>query len=217
MLSASAVMNNQYPQQHAYAQQQAALAMGTLLPTPPSSPPTLPPVESTISLLESLVAFYHQERMWVYRTRASLELTLQERANGSANHAASASDESSPLTSDTEGTLTGRTPIKEEPHTPSEAPDSKWYKRKRAFGLKLEGISVTRGMPTVNNGGIAKQKHNRGRREPSVQMLELFESMMQARMESCERVTRMVRNAGNGTGGGAPQQNGGFPMGMQVR
>ena len=55
--------------------------LDTSLPTPPHSPerslrPSRP-IDSTIRILESLVAFYHQERMWVYRTRASLELVLE--------------------------------------------------------------------------------------------------------------------------------------------
>jgi len=214
------MLSSQY-QQQSYTQQQAAIAMNTLLPTPPSSPPRveLLPVESTISLLENLVAFYHQERMWVYRTRAQLEMSLQDR--------------------DVTATM------QDEEETAQEEPDSaeegeeetlettKWMKRKKAFGLKLEGISTTRGMPTVARGGVMKQRARSsmmqqsmpvsfansnqtltsgpqptlvlgaGGREPGVQILEMFERMMQARMESCERVTKMVRNA---SGGGSPGQ-----------
>lgn len=212
------MLSSQY---QSYTQQQAAIAMNTLLPTPPSSPPRveLLPVESTISLLENLVAFYHQERMWVYRTRAQLEMSLQDR--------------------DVTATM------QDEEETAQEEPDSaeegeeetlettKWMKRKKAFGLKLEGISTTRGMPTVARGGVMKQRARSsmmqqsmpvsfansnqtltsgpqptlvlgaGGREPGVQILEMFERMMQARMESCERVTKMVRNA---SGGGSPGQ-----------
>ncbi|KAF8205094.1 hypothetical protein BJ912DRAFT_940239 [Pholiota molesta] len=50
------------------------------MPTPPFSPQNykMPdgnienPLNSTINLLDSLVAFYQQERMWVYRTQAVL-------------------------------------------------------------------------------------------------------------------------------------------------
>ncbi|KAG2369573.1 hypothetical protein BDR07DRAFT_1190864, partial [Suillus spraguei] len=147
------------------------------LPTPPSSPPRvgLHPVESTITLLENLVAFYHQERMWVYRTRAQLEMSLQDR------------DFSAAAAVDEEGEME-----KEEPSSVEETSEtSKWMKRKKAFGLKLEGIATTRGMP---RGGIVKQRAPPPM-ESGVEILEMFERMMQARMESCERVTRMVRNA----------------------
>src|SRR6267154_2615332 len=128
---------SQYVHQQAFTQQQAVIAMNTLLPTPPSSPPRLGPVESTISLLENLVAFYHQERMWVYRTRAQLEMSLQERDAGAA-----AADEEEME--------------KEEPDLEEETSETtKWMKRKKAFGLKLEGIATTRGMP---RGGILKQR-----------------------------------------------------------
>jgi len=210
-------------QQHLYSQQQATLAMNTLLPTPPSSPPRveLLPVESTISLLENLVAFYHQERMWVYRTRAQLEMSFQDR-DATAVAAGTQDDE--------EATQ------EDEPNPAEEEETSEmttWMKRSKAFGLKLEGISTTRGMPTVARSGDVKQRarsslmqqpmpvsfaHSSqtqtsgpqpslilgaGGREPGVQILEMFERMMQARMESCERVTRMVRNA---SGGGSPGQ-----------
>ncbi|KAG2042301.1 hypothetical protein BDR03DRAFT_945008 [Suillus americanus] len=202
------MLSSGYVEQQAYAQQQAAMAMNTLLPTPPSSPPRvgLHPVESTITLLENLVAFYHQERMWVYRTRAQLEMSLQER---DASAAAATDDEEERE--------------REEPDSAEETSETtKWMKRKKAFGLKLEGIATTRGMP---RGGIVKQRapppmlpafahsnqtggqHVLGSsgREPGVEILEMFERMMQARMESCERVTRMVRNAsGTGSPGYSP-------------
>ncbi|KAG0709764.1 hypothetical protein DFH29DRAFT_885709 [Suillus ampliporus] len=215
--------SQQYPpQQQTYAQQQAAMAMNTLLPTPPSSPPRvgLHQVESTITLLENLVAFYHQERMWVYRTRAQLEMSLQDRDACAA--AAATQDDDEEEEEEME---------KEEPNS---AEETSWMKRKKAFGLKLEGIATTRGML---RGGIVKQRARTpimrqpmsagfaqssqtqisgggqptlmlgaGGREPGVEILEMFERMMQARMESCERVTRMVRNA---SGTGSPGQ--GYP------
>ncbi|KAG1783191.1 hypothetical protein EV702DRAFT_1060529 [Suillus placidus] len=204
------MLSSGYVEQQAYAQQQAAMAMNTLLPTPPSSPPRvgLHPVESTITLLENLVAFYHQERMWVYRTRAQLEMSLQER-----DASAVAADEEEEME-------------KEEPDSAEETSETtKWMKRKKAFGLKLEGIATTRGMP---RGGIVKQRapppmlpafaHSNqtggqtvlgsSGREPGVEILEMFERMMQARMESCERVTRMVRNASGTASPGYSPPNG---------
>ncbi|KIJ70085.1 hypothetical protein HYDPIDRAFT_164242 [Hydnomerulius pinastri MD-312] len=127
----------------------------------------LHPVESTISLLESLVAFYHQERMWVYRTRAQLEMGLMQRieshpgsteespediqGDGSPTHS-----HSSPPGQKSSPTSDGGNPA----DNSSPSPPTKWLKRKKAFGLKLEGISTSRGMlPPVARGGISKHPH----------------------------------------------------------
>ncbi|KAH7887633.1 hypothetical protein F5I97DRAFT_1777941, partial [Phlebopus sp. FC_14] len=187
--------------------------LSTLLPTPPSSPPTigLHPVESTISLLESLVAFYHQERMWVYRTRAQLEMGLMQRVeladtNGSGP-GQSGSEGGADGQGDTSNRSMSKSPSTENGDTPSPSPPTKWLKRKKAFGLRLEGLPTTRGVvPSVareSHAPSASPVIASGARDPSVQILEMFESMMQARMESCERVTRMVRGAnspGNAAG-----------------
>ena len=314
-----------------------------LLPTPPSSPPTIGmhPVESTISLLESLVAFYHQERMWVYRTRAQLEMGLfNSKPEGSVPVDAELDDDpASPGQLQTQSTSSPDSGKSAENTSPS--PPTKWLKRKKAFNLRLEGISATRSMlPTVARGGISKHPHphtqhrarqssnlnpasvpasshqsamhastsaalhpypsvsmassntttsfypptaintattltspylshpslqfpstanqqpltpgvataryvstsahhthstvqlsqsqpthtgplvlGAGGREPTVQILEMFERLMQARMESCERVTRMVRDVnkpgGIGTGvvGGVHLGSVGGPVG----
>ncbi|KAF8556987.1 hypothetical protein OG21DRAFT_428154 [Imleria badia] len=316
-------------QQAQYAQHQHTIS--SLLPTPPSSPPTIGahPVESTISLLESLVAFYHQERMWVYRTRAQLEMGLLHHGPDSQPDTTDAElhdDPDSPGHSPPDG---GKTAENAAP-----SPPTKWLKRKKAFNLRLEGISTR---PTVR-GGISKhpyphiqhrarqssnlnpasvpasmhgstsaalhphpsvsvtssntamsfypptamnmattltspylshpsfqfsttanqqpltpgvatprfvstpahhthstvqpsQPHSThtgplvlgaGGREPTVQILEMFERMMQARMESCERVTRMVREANKPTGSvsvgsiGGPVGGFGGPVGLPV-
>lgn len=335
------------PLHPALSAQQAQFAhhqhtISSLLPTPPSSPPTMGmhPVESTISLLESLVAFYHQERMWVYRTRAQLEMGLLHHAS-----------DSQPDTPDTELHDDSDSPGQSQRSSPdggktaenvSPSPPTKWLKRKKAFNLRLEGISARGMLPTVR-GGISKhpyphiqhrarqssnlnpasvpapshqnamhgstsaalhphpsvsvassntamsfypptamntattltspylsypsfqfsttanlqpatpgvatsrfistpahpthstlqppQLHSTqtgplvlgaGGREPTVQILEMFERMMQARMESCERVTRMVREANKPTGSvsvgsvGGPVGGFGGPVGLPV-
>ncbi|KAG8218619.1 hypothetical protein J3R82DRAFT_4283 [Butyriboletus roseoflavus] len=332
-------------QQAQYTQHQHA--MSSLLPTPPSSPPTIGmhPVESTISLLDSLVAFYHQERMWVYRTRAQLEmgllhLTPDSQPSSVPIDAELDDDPASPGQLQTRSASSPDSGKTAENASPS--PPTKWLKRKKAFNLRLEGISSTRSMlPTVARGGISKhapphtqhrarQSSNlnpasvpasshqnaihgstthtphssvsmaspnttvsfypptainaattltspylshpsfqfsaaanqqpltpgistsrfvstpahhthsgvqpsqlqsthtgplvlgAGGREPTVQILEMFERMMQARMESCERVTRMVREAnkpggigvrGTGVTGGVGLGSVGGPVG----
>jgi len=152
------------------------------LPTPPCSPqrslrPSRP-MDSTINLLESLISFYHQERMWVYRTRASLEFVLESVPFEGRDHSlrSSMGSESDSLDENV-STDTSSLPSR----------DTLWMRRKKSFKLKLEGISIR-----------GRRRHTfSGHEAPTsgIQMLELFENMMQARMESCERVTKLVRDA----------------------
>lgn len=349
------ILSSHPGQQAQYAHHQHTIS--SLLPTPPSSPPTIGmhPVESTISHLESLVAFYHQERMWVYRTRAQLEMGLLHRAPDSPFDSSFPVDAELDDDPDSPSQLQTQSASSTDPGKMAEnpSPPTKWLKRKKAFNLRLEGISSTRGMlPTVARGGISKHLHphtqhrarqssnlnpasvpasshqsamhastsaahhprpsvsmassdtavsfypptaintattltspylshpsfqfpvtanqqpatpgvpaprfastpaphthftvqpsqlqpthtgplvlGAGGREPTVQILEMFERMMQARMESCERVTRMVREAnkpggigvgGAGVGGvsfgsiGGPVGGFGGPVGLPV-
>ena len=65
-------------------------------------------------------------------------------------------------------------------------PSSRWMRRKNVMRLKIDGIAV----------------HQRKRRpvrashtEPGARLLEMFSELMDSRMESCQRVQRLVRNA----------------------
>ena len=176
-----------------------AIAANASLPTPPDSPQRslhLPRrIDPTTSLLDSLVAFYHQERMWVYRTRASLELVLETVPSGSIDSAMSSAE--SDLPKQEEGGEEEREGLEErsfshavdiqeldtvkaEPTSPSGVRTTLWTRRKKGFKLKLEGIS-TRGRRRQANPGLEAPP------TPGVQMLEQFSNMLQARMESCER------------------------------
>lgn len=161
------------------------------LTTPPGSPRVSHSIDSTINLLDSLKAFYHQERMWVYRTRASLELVLE--AAPSAGSDATMSSTGSDMTMDSEegGTTLAILPrgrVKAEPTSPADLrATTLWTRRKKGFKLKLEGISMR-----------SRKRQVHGQDAPptqGVQILELFENMMQTRMESCERVSRLVKDA----------------------
>jgi hypothetical protein len=166
------------------------------LPTPPDSPQrSSRRIDPTISLLESLVAFYHQERMWVYRTRASLELVLEAAPSGNSDSVISSADSDLPKEEGAEEeqesttvnavgmqTLDG---VRAESTSSSGLRTTLWMRRKKGFKLKLDGIS-TRGKRRQANPGLEAPL------TPGVQMLELFENMMQARMESCERLSKLV-------------------------
>lgn len=167
------------------------------LPTPPFSPPqtlTDAPVDTSVVLLNSLVSFYQQESLWVHRTRAALELALTAKGRDSITAAATAkalssSDSSASLTDDSDVQS-----IKAEPTTPPPSvgkmhPKSRWMQRKQSFKLRLEGIGP-------------QSLHRRNRRmrrdataEAGTRLLELFGQLMEARMESCHRVNRLVREA----------------------
>ncbi|KAI0284376.1 hypothetical protein BGY98DRAFT_1087619 [Russula aff. rugulosa BPL654] len=81
-----------------------------------------------------------------------------------------------------------------EPTTPPPSlgkvhPKSRWLQRKQSFKLRLEGIGPS-------------SLHRRQRRmqrdasaEAGTRLLELFGQLMEARMESCHRVNRLVREA----------------------
>lgn len=161
------------------------------IPTPPFSPHALAPhmvsYKSTINLLDSLVAFYQQERMWVYRTRASLELAFHD-APASTNEPA---DTSPPTPASVPPAEEGESAVKAEPGTPppmspaQQTQQNRWLRRKRGFKLKLDGI------PSRNRQGRPKSELP----QSGVQILEMFEDMMESRMESCQRVNKLVRNA----------------------
>lgn len=169
------------------------------LTAPNNAPLTTPPQagpsrcnESTINLLNSLVAFYHQERMWVYRTRASLELVLEAAPSAGSDATISSTDSDLPM--DEEGctslaVVRPQGSVKMEPTSPKGIHTSTlWMRRKKSFKLKLEGISTRSRKRRTSQGQDVPPT-------PGVQILEVFENMMQARMESCERVSRLVKDA----------------------
>ena len=151
--------------------------------TPPFSPRAPVPSQSTLQLVDSLVSFYRQEMMWVYRMRAALELADPLTGANVDNDAAE------PSVSDT---LPSTFAVEEEPKvvvktetpiTPT-TPPSRWHRRKHKFKLKLGGLPPAPRRETAY--GVS---------DSGMRVLELFESMMEARMESCQRVNRLVRMA----------------------
>lgn len=166
------------------------------IPTPPFSPKSEEhemsiadhPLKSTINLLDTLVSFYQHERMWVYRTRAALENAFQDSPMSDAE------DTLPSPTSDSEPLPEGESenePSDNTPSSPPAKPNMRWLRRKRGFKLKLEGVGRHRRASTLKSLNMDAQKNILHRE----QILEMFEKMMEARMESCQRVNRLVRNA----------------------
>ncbi|KAF9008945.1 hypothetical protein BDQ17DRAFT_1349255 [Cyathus striatus] len=187
------------------------------IPTPPFSPENhgLPddnsenPLKSTINLLDSLVSFYQHERMWVYRTRAMLEeafpdppiMSSHNNNNNNNNNPSSSSSSSSaysagiypqPLPSPSTSAVSSGPIGSFVPADNAERgsqPQTRWMRRKRGFKLRLEGLAPK------NRRVLSAAQPQQDTLQPREQILEMFEKMMEARMESCERVNKLVRNA----------------------
>ena len=128
--------------------------------------------------------------MGVYRTRASLELVLEAAPTAGSDSTLVSTLEAATAMEDDDndkGTMSAvRGGAKADSLASTSESPTLWMRRKKSFKLKLEGISM-RG--TKRRTAIGQETPQ----TPGVQLLELFENMMEARMESCERVSRMVR------------------------
>lgn len=194
--------------------------------------------EHAVHLLNSLLAFYHQERSWVQRTRASLELAfvqgplllapsvdpppphsdMDSDSDGSApsipaltrsgTSSENSSNEPTPATpsslqdpdslvlikreddsgSDPFSRSKGHGPLTLRATMPARAPSSRWLKRKQSFKLHLGPLSTK--TPTRPR----MQRHFDGN-EPSAELLERFGELLEARMDSCMRITQLVRES----------------------
>lgn len=163
------------------------------LPTPPQSPSTrqlsIEPINNSLTLLNNLTAFYQQERYWTHHTRAALESALASTVKGSITLSADADDVDSGLTSSSLSSAAGFSDdqdypsVKAEPLTPSvktmDLQQRRRNRKKNNLRLKLGGIAPP----------ILKQQGTR----PSQRILEMFAELVESRMESCERVTNMVK------------------------
>lgn len=173
------------------------------LPTPPQSPRSVEATQSAIILLDSLTSFYQQERYWVHHTRAALELALSKGIDApptKLSMVASPSDVLSaslsmptPLTisSPVDVSTDETTPpvVKIEPTSPEDtlsAAHTKWMRRKNILKLKLDGIA---------SHSKRRRPHRAPHTEPGAHLLEMFSELVDARMESCQRISRLVRDA----------------------
>ncbi|EPQ59408.1 hypothetical protein GLOTRDRAFT_136288 [Gloeophyllum trabeum ATCC 11539] len=177
------------------------------LPTPPHSPPPVDPMCTAVHLLDSLQAFYHRERTWVLHTRAELEekliegpgaSTLADPASIESDSSAYSSAESSAGTNEStppqpmHAALGGVKPEPVEAQLPSKDHHNKhtrWNRRKNGLKLKLEGISPK------SRRRFVRSARDRGISEPGAQLLEMFGDLVDARMESCQRITRLIRSS----------------------
>lgn len=170
------------------------------LPTPPRSPRGDEITShSAVNLLDSLTAFYQQERYWVHHTRAALELALVKGIDAPpSNDLMPLASSSSSSPHDVPMNMSGlslNSVVKPEPTSPATttaesaaaARKSLWMRRKQANGvrLKLDGLAHSR----------RRRPHRAPPTEPGARLLEMFSELVDARMESCQRISRLVRDA----------------------
>lgn len=164
------------------------------LPTPPQSPSagqlTIEPINNSLALLSNLTAFYQQERYWTHHTRAALESALATTVKDTITLSADVDDidsnsSSSPRSSPSAGGFSDDCDypsVKAEPLSPKmkimDLQQRRRNKKRNNLRLKLGGIAPP----------ILKQASR-----PSQRILEMFAELVESRMESCERVTIMVK------------------------
>ncbi|KAF4619488.1 hypothetical protein D9613_005341 [Agrocybe pediades] len=165
------------------------------IPTPPFSPQIIrmpaaqqpeEPLKSTINLLDSLVGFYQRERMWVYHTRARYEDAFSP---PTTTDAGSAYSEAS--TSKVDQGFDDSINSNHSEASNGQQHTTRWHKRKKGFKLRIEGIRPTRVISTHSRGQAQKSEQL----PPREQILDMYEKMMEARMESCQRLNKLVRDA----------------------
>lgn len=148
---------------------------------------------AAINCLDSLHNFYEHEQAWVYRTRAAMELALVQgpiEVNPTYSSMPSSSSSSSENPANN-GFTAVKTEANEDDLGATGAAtkrhhSTRWHRRKNGMGLRLEGLSP--------HNNLRRQKQSRGP-EPGTQLLEQFGELVDARMESCRRITRLVRES----------------------
>lgn len=169
---------------------------------------TLKVPQSPPNLLKTLISFYQEEQYWVHRTRSTLKTSVTSSIDTHDLFLASPASDTSPDISHpaTPMSVPSRPPTSlsssfrhdsvgpgDGTTTPlpldvgitmdgdNSAQASSWVRRQNRMRLKLDGGP--------------KQKRRRishATAQPSAHILEMFSDLMDARMESCQRVARMV-------------------------
>jgi hypothetical protein len=140
---------------------------------------------SSLQLLDSLTVFYQQERYWTHHTRAALETVLSDSFRGNVEAFMGAAKSETP--DDGESSVnTNPIEVRVEPSSSMAQSEnvqrrrSRWNRRKNTLKLRLGGIETPIRMQTMR---------------PSQHILDMFAALVESRMESCERVTKLVKLA----------------------
>lgn len=189
------------------------------MPTPPQSPRTddAPTTEEPLYQLEQLMSFYENANTWVHSTRAALfELALaQSAASSPSEEPAKLPPSPAPSSSSPPAAIlsmiarTQDTRADAPPAATAETPaETQWSRRKNGLKLELnlDGIGARR---RIAKRAVAERRHEENAEsqasapapdaqmpgENVARMLQLFGDLVDARMESCARMERLVRNA----------------------
>ncbi|KAG6854850.1 hypothetical protein C0991_012040 [Blastosporella zonata] len=167
------------------------------MPTPPFSlaPEEFPhsdgSLPSALHLLEALDDFYRNQRTWIEQARAALDRAFEESEVVQTEQLSLPSPPTSE--SDGSGSSTGNLDIAsddEHPPSSSSRPDATWARKKKGLQLALD-IQSNRSPSHKRVRRITSRKDLEQRK----QMLNMMDEVVQARMDSCKFVHRMVRNA----------------------
>lgn len=180
----------------------------------------------TATMLDSLTSFYQQEQYWVHHTRAALELAVTKGIDGVDPQpltGSSLSNSHSPLSPAASEASCSAVRVKAEPGSENNAlaspassaynsptlasselalsshstslqhqqHTSRWLRRKNQMRLHLSGISTS-------NPDRRRRPAKAPPSEPAAHLLEMFAELVDARMESCARMERLVRESGRG-------------------
>ncbi|KIY74082.1 hypothetical protein CYLTODRAFT_416346 [Cylindrobasidium torrendii FP15055 ss-10] len=147
-----------------------------------ATPEVLPVLRPSATNLDKLVSFYRRERLWVYQTRAELEdeHTSTRDADHRSQNFESAS--SSPASPEPFRPLSVISNTRSTTHRARAQP-----RRKKGFELNSDEHIAANGQPSLKAMSAAPA--------PAMHVLSLYESIMESRMESCERINRLIKNA----------------------
>ncbi|KAL1747669.1 hypothetical protein HDZ31DRAFT_80243 [Schizophyllum fasciatum] len=168
-------------------------------------------------MLDSLVLYYQQQQMWACAARAAVHDVIEEQEEVELMEedepatTSSSSLQSSPADSPEMATLSP-IPVKEEEQTrtiaheepprsrrrSSSASDSVLQKKK-ALRARMEGRSLPHRPKSPKQDIVRRVKQLREMKylwaQPRVDMLELYRTLTETRMNSCRRLERLVRHA----------------------
>ncbi|KAJ3492955.1 hypothetical protein NMY22_g20277 [Coprinellus aureogranulatus] len=122
--------------------------------------------------------------MWVYQFRANLESGPSETPTSENSSPDSSEGLSYPPDSAREPS-SGKAKDREA--------NSRWSRRKRGFKLRLEGLSSKPKRITLAQSGQTVDSYAS---PPSREdILAMYEKMMESRMESCQRINKLIHSA----------------------
>lgn len=168
-------------------------------------------------MLDSLVLYYQQQQMWACAARAAVRDVLEDEEQDQQDDddeqpsSSSPSYPSSPVESSPEVESVSPVPVKEESASPvmmerpplarrrSSTSSDAALRKKMALRARMEGRSLPHRPRSPKQDIVRRVRKLREMRflwaQPRVDMLELYRTLAETRMNSCRRLERLVRHA----------------------